>query len=169
MKLTLHNDINVVYITGSLSFNPDDFIGIEKAKLETTVSTGYTDKLLAEEWDDLKWLLADMSIGRYKIFRNDLISTFSVAAVWDTLTDISKKALVRNYVWKSTETTANLDLLYTQTERDDFQKQIMELLNSTCDCDIRKSVTVGSTKYFDQQNDDTGVITTVEVITDQVL
>jgi len=72
MKLTLHDDINALYITGSLSYNDLDFVGIEKAKLEGTVSAGYTDKTLTEEWDDLKWLLD----SDYNTFRNELIDTF---------------------------------------------------------------------------------------------
>jgi len=164
MKLTLHNDINSLYIAGSLSYNESDYVGIEKTKLETSVSTGYTDKLLAEEWDDLKWLL-DYD---YQKFRNELINTFASAAVWDTLTDTSKKALVRNYVWKSSETTANLDFLYTQDERDTYLEGVLELLN-TCDCNILKSSSTGSNRYFETRPDDAGVITTTEIKSDITL
>lgn len=227
MKLTLHNDIDAMYVVGNLSYNPDDFIGIAKAKLEVSVSGGYTEKTLTDEWDDLKWLLDEM----YQKFRNELINTFSAGAVWDALTenltgtvsvtagtdavvgvgtlftselsvgneitiagesfhvasitddlnltlyanhvagasavvattDKQKQALVRNYVWKSAETTPNLDLLYTQAERDQFMEDTVILLNKN-DCNFQKVISDGV--YWDILPDANGKVQATKLETD---
>ena len=159
MKFTLHDDIHAQYILGSLAYNPDDYTSSPRTKFEATVSTGYTELVLPKEWDDCQWL-KDID---YKEFRNNLMSTFEPN--WATLTDDSKKALIRHYVWPSTETTTNLDLLYTQTERDQFLAACIALLN---DCDCNFSIAPDGI-YWNVLPDVAGSLVTTKLKTDEVI
>ena len=49
---------------------------------------------------------------------------------------------------------------------DDYQKETMELLDANCEANIRRSNVNGSTKFFDHQIDDIGILNTVEITTD---
>ena len=83
MKLTLHNTLETLYAAG-LSPYIDEALpaGTAKAKLEATVSTGYTDKTKPVEWDDLRNLLDD-----YPAFWKELSNKFAPAVTWDALTE----------------------------------------------------------------------------------
>lgn len=62
-------------------------------------------------------------------FRNLLITDYLLN--WATLTNEEKRILVRNYVYPITETTANLDLLYTQVKRDKYLSDTVAELNDS--------------------------------------
>ena len=164
MKFSIHNDlaanIGDPFLpdegTYPLATNP-------QFKFEATTSAGYTDVTNFDYWEQY-WFLTDKNS---KEFRNILIDEAN--ANWGTYADADKKAHIRSNVWPSGTPDAELDALYTDAERDDFQKNTMELLNRNCLCDIRQSTTGSSKKFFDQQNDDTGTITTVEVTTYQTV
>ncbi len=119
MKLTKRNDVNlsgeVLTYDSAQEANP-------RFKYEATVSTGYTELTSISDWN----AHGMKAIPNYKDFRSELIATFPN---WATYSNDDKKTLIRHYVWPSTETTANLDLLYTQAERDQFLKNCSESLN----------------------------------------
>lgn len=143
----------------------DELAGSAALKYEDTVSTGYSDISSPDNWD-AHWAQIVPQPG-YKKIRNNLIAIYiTPGTFWGTATTAEKQALVRNYVWPSSETTANLDLLYTQAERDDFQKTTMESLDATCEANIRRSNVSGSTKFYDYQSDDRGIVTLKEISTD---
>ncbi len=145
--------------TELIQWDGSDLGGNPAFKAEATVSTGYGDITSLANWNTWwKGTLLD-----YKELRNELIAVF--LPNWATLGNADKKILLTHYIWPSTETTVNLDLLYTQAERDAFQEIMMGLLDK-CDCLIRKSNVIGSIKYFDYQVDDNGTLNTVEIITD---
>lgn len=152
LELVVGNDIT--------QWERDDLGGNDPLKWETTISSGYVDITTISNIDT--WYIG--AGASYKDMRNELISRYVPS--WGTLTTIEKQTLVRHFVWDSTETTENLDLLYTQAERDDYQKKTMELLDATCEAVIRRSNVSGSIKYFDHQTDDVGTLTTVEITTD---
>lgn len=157
MKLVKHDDPN-----------DPDYETSDKAKFATSAILPYVEVTTPQGWLDNMWLLNAAEYD-YKFFRNKLISTFSSSNVWDALATVDKQALVRHYVWKSGETVANLDLLYTQTERDDFKKTRIEILNNSCNCAITLSNIANSDKYFDMQVNDSGTLITVELTMDQIL
>ena len=128
-------------------------------RYEGQVSAGYQDVSTPENWDKF-W---STTLIDFKTFRNNLIATYTPASFWDTATDEAKKALVRRFVYPSTETTANLDLLYTQAERDAYQATTMEFLNVTVGVNVRKSITSGSIKYFDVALADDEVLDSQEI------
>ena len=107
------------------------------------------------------------SSGTYVDFRNSLITTHE-PNWFTTLTTAEKQELVRNFVYPSEETTANLNILWTAQERSDFAAAVMTRLNAE-GCLIRKSTTSGAERYFDHGADDTATLATNEVVTDVVM
>lgn len=159
--LSARNDIES-QVGGEVIRGPHlDGSGDPLFKSEDTLSSGYTDKTTLANWDLYG---AQVDGLEYKDFRNILIADF--VGSWATLTDAEKKTLIRNYVYDSTETTENLDLLYTQGERDDFQNQAIASLNKPGEAVIRRSNVSDSIKFFDYQTDDAGILTTVEITSD---
>jgi len=155
MKLTKRNDVDfsgeVLTYDSAQESNP-------RFKHEATVSAGYTELTSISDWTTH----GTKAIGNYKDFRNELIANFTD---WATYSNDDKKRLMEHYVWPSTETTANLDLLYTQAERDQFVKACASLLN-----------TFGSNlqidpdgKYWGILPDVAGSLVTTELTTDTVL
>ena len=135
-----------------------DSSGNSMFKSEDTLSAGYTDKTTLTNWDLYG---AQIDGLKYNEFRNILIVDF--VGTWATLIDTDKKTLVRHYVYDSTETTANLDLLYTQAERDDFMNQVVKSLN-VCDCNLRKET--NSESYWNVLPGSTGELTITKLKTD---
>lgn len=130
-------------------------------KSEDTLSAGYTDKTTLTNWDLYGALVDGLD---YDDFRNILIADF--VGSWGSLSDVDKKTLIRHYVYDSAETVPNLDLLYTQSERDDFQSRAAEALN-TCDCNLRKEINIEG--YWNVLPDSTGKLTITELKTDVAL
>jgi len=155
MKLTKRNDVDfsgdvLTYDTAQES-NP-------RFKHEAAVSAGYTELTSISDWTTH----GEKAIGSYKDFRNELIANFTN---WATYSDDDKKRLMKHYVWPSTETTAALDLLYTQTERDGFVKECASLLNTV---GLNLHVAPDG-KYWDIQPDVAGSLVTTELKTDGVI
>jgi len=155
MKLTKRNDVDfsgeVLTYDSAQESNP-------RFKHEATVSAGYTELTSISDWTTY----GTKAIGSYKDFRNELIANFPN---WATYSNDDKKRLMQHYVWLSTETTANLDLLYTQTERDEFVKECASLLNA-----VGSNLHIASDgKYWDILPDVAGSLVTTELKTDGVL
>lgn len=128
-------------------------------KWEAAVSGGYDDITDIDNLD--KWATA-AGVG-YKELRNKLIADY--VGNWGTLTAIDKQTLVRHFAYPSAETPANLDLLYSQADRDKYKKVVMERLESICGCVVGESnITPG--KYFHYRVDDAGVLDPQEILTD---
>jgi len=134
MKLTKRDDVDfsgdVLIYDSAQESNP-------RFKHEATVSTGYTELTSISDWHTY----GRRAITVYSDFRNELIGNF--IPNWATLIDGEKKLLIEHYVYPSTETPSNLDLLYTQAERDQFMEDTVVLLN-TCDCNLQKVISDGS-------------------------
>jgi len=117
-----------------MEYDDADYKTNPKAKLETSVSPTYIDKLLPEEWDANRYLLKDPTRDGVsdKVFRNELILTFAtVAADWDALTDASKKILAEKYhVWKEGLEDTALNLFSDSAARDAGKIKCREDLNS---------------------------------------
>ncbi len=120
MKLTKRNDVD--FSGEVLTYDPAQESNT-RFKHEATVSAGYTELTSISDW----YNHGMKAIANYKDFRNELIATFTN---WATYSDDDKKKLIKHYVWPSTETTANLDLLYTQAERDQFLTDCVSALNA---------------------------------------
>jgi len=155
MKLTKRNDVDfsgeVLTYDSAQESNP-------RFKHEATVSAGYTELTSISDWNNH----AMKAIANYVDFRNELITIFTD---WATYSDEEKKTLIRHYVWPSTETTANLDLLYTQTERDTFLKNCVVSLN---EYNYNFSIAPDG-KYWNMAPDVSGSIVTTELKTDTVI
>ncbi len=155
MKLTKRNDVDfsgeVLIYDSAQESNP-------RFKHEVTVSAGYTELTSIFDWNNY----ALRAIPKYSDFRNELITLFTD---WTTYSDADKKILMRHYVWPSTETTANLDLLYTQTERDQFLTETVVLLNGS---GFNFHIAPDG-KYWNIVPDTTGSLTTIELKTDEVI
>jgi len=155
MKLTKRNDVDfsgeVLIYDSAQESNP-------RFKHEATVSAGYTELTSISDWNNY----AMKAIPKYSDFRNELIAVFTD---WATYSDDDKKILITHYVWPSTETTANLDLLYTQTERDEFLIQCIILLNG---CSFNFHIAPDGT-YWNILPDATGSLLTGELKTDEQL
>jgi len=121
MKLTKRDDVD--FSGDVLKYDPAQEAN-PRFKYEDTVSTGYTELTSISDWTTY----GERTIGAYRTFRNELISNFTS---WATYSDADKKLLIEHYVYLSTETSDNLDLLYSEQARDDFQKQVLKLLDST--------------------------------------
>lgn len=106
--------------------NPTDaqLAGNVPLKWEAILSNGYADVSGISNIDTHSFTAS----APYMEVRNKLIADY--LSGWATLSVAEKQALVRNYVYPSTETTANLDLLYTSAERDIFRNDAMKKLNS---------------------------------------
>ncbi len=155
MKLTRRNDVD--FSGEVLTYDPAQESN-PRFKHEATVSAGYTELTSISDWDNHGM----RAIVSYKDFRNELISNFTN---WATYSNDDKKRLMEHYVWPSTETTANLDLLYTQTERDEFVKARVLLLNEG-----GSNLHIAPDgKYWDIQPDVAGSLVTTELKTDEVL
>lgn len=133
-----------------------------RAGFETSVTPPDVEWTLAEDWDAKRFLL-NAAVWDYREFRDKLISKFSAPATWDALSDISKQALVRHYVWKSSETVPNLDLLYTQAERDQFMEDTVALLNDS-ECNFQKVMSDGT--YWNVLPDTNGNVAVYKLETD---
>lgn len=144
----------------------DTIVSVKAKFVESLPESGYTNIPLPEDWDKYYFLANQVE---YKVFRNNLIDTFASAVDYDSLSLISKRALCRFNVWRPGETVANLDLLYTQVQRDEYTHKCMNELNTFCGCDIKKSNVVGSVKFFDKQVNDSGGLEPLEVTTYNIL
>lgn len=155
MKLTKRDDVDfsgdVLVYDPAQESNP-------RFKHETTVSTGYTELTSITDWNSY----GQEIIKLYKDFRNALITNFTN---WATYSDADKKILISHCVWPSTETTMNLDLLYTQTERDQFLAVCVTALNG-CNCNFHASP---DGTYWNLLPDNAGSLVTVLLTTDEVL
>ena len=153
MKLTKRNDVDfsgeVLTYDSAQESNP-------RFKHEATVSAGYTELTSISDW----YNHGMKAIPNYNTFRNELIARFSN---WATYSDDDKKKLIQHYVWPSTETTANLDLLHTQTERDQFLAACVGALNE----DGYNFNRAPDGKYWNVAPDVSGSIVTTELKTDQ--
>jgi len=155
MKLTRRNDVDfsgeVLTYDSAQESNP-------RFKHEATVSAGYTELTSISDWTTY----GTKAIDSYKDFRNELIANFTD---WATYSNDDKKRLMQHYVWLSTETTANLDLLYTQTERDQFVKECAALLN-----EHGSNLQIAPDgKYWGILPDIAGSLVTTELKTDEVI
>ncbi|TDI97049.1 MAG: hypothetical protein E2O29_02085 [Deltaproteobacteria bacterium] len=153
MKLTKRNDVDfsgeVLTYDSAQESNP-------RFKHEVTVSAGYTELTSISDWCNHGM----KAVSNYKNFRNELISIFSN---WATYSDDDKKKLIQHYVWPSTETTANLDLLYTQIERDEFLKNCSELLNK-----LKQNFQIAPDgEYWNVLPDSAGSLVTTKLKTDE--
>lgn len=152
MKLTKRNDVDfsgdVLTYNSARESNP-------RFKHEATVSAGYTELTRISDWVNHGM----KAISKYKDFRNELIANFTN---WATYSNDDKKRLVTHYVWLSTETTANLDLLYTQAEREQFVKNCVVVLNGNGS----NFQIAPDGKYWNMLPDVTGVLVTTELKTD---
>jgi len=155
MKLTKRDDVD--FSGEVLTYDPAQESN-PRFKHEATVSAGYTELTSISDWNNY----AMKAIGDYKDFRNELITVFTD---WATYSDDDKKILISHYVWPSTETTANLDLLYTQAERDKFLLDCIESLNK-CGCNFHGAP---DGKYWNILPDATGSLVTTELKTDEVI
>lgn len=155
MKLTKRNDVDfsgdVLTYDSAQESNP-------RFKHEATVSAGYTELTSISDWDNY----AMKAIARYSDFRNELVTQFTN---WATYSDNDKKRLIKHYVWPSTETTANLDLLYTQAERDQFLATCVVLLN---ECDHNFQIAPDGI-YWNLLPDATGSLVTTQLKTDETI
>lgn len=89
-------------------------------KWESVVSTGYQNITNPVNLDKYT------SNYNYLEVRNEMISLLSE---WNGLDDNNKKAMVRNFVYPQGTSQADLDLLYTQNERNNYKEAIMEKTN----------------------------------------
>lgn len=160
MKLTVHDSLADQVGTDVLRY--DKGVVPTPFKSEETVSTGYTDVTSIVNWD-LLWTLTGI---KYKALRNTLITDH--LGSWGTLGDSDKKILVRHHVWPSGTSTADLDALWTYSERNAFRSRVIEGL-SCRHVKVRKSTTTNSEKLFVSQIDDTGVDVITELSTFAVL
>ena len=155
MKLTKRNDVD--FSGEVLTYDPAQESN-PRFKHEATVSAGYTELTSISDWTTY----GTRAIGSHKDLRNELITHFTS---WATYSDDDKKKLMQHYVWPSTETTAALDLLYTQTERDEFVKACVLLLNEGgANLHIAPDG-----KYWGIRPDVAGSLITTELKTDEVL
>lgn len=153
--LTKHNSVTIV--AGEVNYDG----GIAPFKAEAAPSADYTDFSSLENWCIYHYYASYDE----KAVRNLLITDY--VGSWATLTDDEKKALIEHYVYLSTETTANLDLLYSKAQRDAFRDRCMVAL-ATCDC--RPEVaTDDPDKWYDIQLLAGGVMNPVLIATDVVL
>ena len=153
MKLTKRNDVD--FSGEVLTYDPAQESN-PRFKHEATVSAGYTELTSISDWCNHGM----KAIPNYKNFRNELITRFTN---WATYSNDDKKRLITHYVWPSTETTANLDLLHTQTERDQFLELCVVELNK-CACNFQISP---NGKYWNITPDNTGSLVTTELKTDE--
>ena len=154
MKFFAHNDLIAILGAGFLldeSVYSDSNLGF-RFEDDAWTDPNYTERPALADWDTYY----QYSNYSFKQYRNLLIS--QVMAGWGTETTVNKKIMVTRNVWPSTETTPNLDLLYTPAERDDSQKITMGLLDSGCDCRIVKSQDLNSTIYYMLSPNDAGAL-----------
>ena len=153
MKLTKRNDVD--FSGEVLTYDPAQE-STPRFKHEATVSAGYTELTSISDWTTY----AQKAINSYTEFRNELITRF---ASWATYSDSDKKKLIEHYVWPSTETIANLDLLYTQTERDQFLKNCSESLNK-----LKQNFQIAPDgEYWNVLPDSAGSLITTKLKTDE--
>lgn len=160
-KFYVHNDLvpeisNIILPdegTYPLATNP-------QFQFDTSATiTGYTELTNFSDWNR-HWGLSGKN---YKEYRNILIDKSNTS--WATYSKANKQSLIENYVWISTATTTELDTLHISADRDEFQKQTMEMLSSSCNVSVRVSITDGSKNYFDIQVDDLEILYTTKITT----
>ena len=118
---------------------------------------GYT-----ETTDPSDWNSHIVSIDAiYSDVRNEMIDQFE--ASWAGYSDAQKQALVQNYVYPSETSTEDLDALYTEAERDDYQDVVMFKMNIGITHVIMSSA---SRKHFEVKVNDSGTLSTTEIKTD---
>lgn len=126
-----------------------------------TPPAGYTETTDPIDWDKYQ---KRISVD-YKAFRNEMITKFETN--WSGYADSQKKALLKHYIYPSETSAGELDGLYSAADRDKYQVEVMAALDCI-DCRPRRS-TVTTTKYFDMQLDDDGVLTNVEITSDNII
>ncbi|TXT28098.1 MAG: hypothetical protein FD136_2032 [Chitinophagaceae bacterium] len=145
-------------------FNWDDLGSNAPLKLEATVSAGYANITGINNLVNFGYM-----VGGFNSIRNELIN---LIPQWTTFSDADKKLLIKNYVYPTTATTAELDALYTPAERDNFKLGIMENINSdnkSFFSTIRSNVS-GSIKFFIVKVNDLGTVDTgTEILSNTIL
>jgi len=161
----IHEDIYSQLSSNVLVYDDANYTTDPKAKLVSgAVAFPYVAPTGPRECVDNFWLL-DQKAYDYKTRRNNLIENFAFMDAWNALSLDDKKALIEYWVWPSAETTANLDLLHTQAERDKFRETVIVQLNK-CDCNLHISP---NGKLWNVLPDDTGGMSGVEIKTDQII
>lgn len=97
----------------------------------------------------------------YFDIRNEMIDQFE--SNWGGYSDPQKQALVKNYIWPSETNTEDLDNIYTQEERDEYQDLVMFEMNIGITHVIMSS---DSRKHFEIRVNDSGSLSTAEITTD---
>ncbi len=155
-KLTKRFDVD---ITGEVIIYDPLEEGNPRFKFEDSVSSGYEELTSISDWNNyLRRVLT-----QYKKFRNEMIINFIPG--WFSYNNAQKKILIRHWIWDSSESIPELDLLIPLNKRNTFKRNVIDSLNNGGNCNICKSN--DSEKYFDIQVDDAGVIV-VEVTTDLI-
>lgn len=124
MLITNYINAGTTYLTKSFPFELVE--GQPVLILETTVSAGRENVSTSRNFVTFFGILG----LTYNSMRNELIGLLTG---WATMSTDNKKAMVENFVYPVTETAANLNLLYTQAQRDTFKKETMKQLNSEPD------------------------------------
>src|SRR3972149_2102523 len=126
-------------------------------KAEATVSAGYADI------SSIAHSIGFAQFVKYSFnqLRNELMG---FNASWATLSDADKKLLIENYVYPSATPTAELDALYTQTERDAFRDEVIQKLNSDTKSLFSVWRDVADGKHY-KVTVDAGVTTKYEITT----
>lgn len=116
-----------------------------------------------ESTDPIDWHNHENEVDvDYCSFRNEMIDKFEPN--WGSYSDDKKEKLIQDYIYPSETTTEELDGLYSESERDNFQDVMVEKLTNNVTHIIRSSE---SRKDFILLIDDSGVRTYKEIKTDE--
>ncbi len=107
---------------------------------------GFTEKVTIADWDTNG--LKDIS---KKELRDVYINQF--LSGWGTMSDTEKKSLIRVFVWDSSATDTELDELYTPSEREELEEDVIRA-HRKYGCAITMSTTPGSKKRINLTSDD---------------
>lgn len=121
---------------------------------------GFTLSVKAADFKKFSYLF-----GSYREMRNEIIT--SALPNWATITSAEKMVLVENYVFPTTETSVNLDLLYPLIERNKFRDNAIKRLNENVNCNIKKAS--DGIKYWNILTTNAGTINTTEFLSNTIL
>ena len=107
---------------------------------------GFTEKVSIADWD--KYGVQGAGV---KGLRDAYVNNF--LAGWGAMSDAEKKALIRAHVWDAGATAEELDALYTEDQRDEFEDIVMNA-HRKLGCVITPSTTPSSKKRIDWTADD---------------
>ena len=127
--------------------------------VDTTDKTGYTDFTSLENIANYGGYCGD-----FKWVRNVLIIDYLPG--WDSLTISQQQIFVGYNVMPDSTLTAELDSIYSLPKRNKYRDHCMEELKD-CDCLILHAP--GSEKYFHRKSDTTGVVSSKEITTHQIV